>query len=246
MTGCLYLVSLPIGNPEDLTLRARRILRQVSCLAAEDPRTAQILLRRHRIHTPVTSYHNENKEVKAPVLISRLQEGRNVALVCDAGTPLIEDPGAYLVQAAIRAGLRVVPVPGPSALLAALVVSGLPCQRVLFLGRLPRGRAERLRMLNGLRAEPGTIVLYVASARLPDTLGALRAVLGDRQVALALDLTKPEEVVLRGTLAHVIRLVQDQRLSGEITLVVAGRGRKHPYGAARDERRISRSALSGS
>jgi len=226
MTGCLYLVSLPIGNPDDLTLRARRILRQVSCLAAEDPRAAQILLRRHRIHTPVTSYHNENKEEKAPMLVSRLQEGRHVALVCDAGTPLIDDPGAHLVQAAIRAGLRVVPVPGPSALLAALVVSGLPCQRVLFLGRLPRSRTARLRLLNSLRAEPGTIVLYVASDRLPDTLGALRAMLGDRQMALALDLTKPGEVVLRGTLSRIIRLVQEQAPSGEVTLVVKGRGRQ--------------------
>src|SRR5574341_18993 len=153
MAGILYIVGTPIGHPDDITLRAVRILKRVAIVAAEDPRCTQALFVRHAIHTPLTSYHNLNKEDKTPVLIRRLAEGQSVALVSDAGTPMISDPGAFLVTRALEAGIRVTPVPGPSAVLAALSASGLAGEAFVFLGSLPERAGPRRRLLLEMRGD---------------------------------------------------------------------------------------------
>jgi 16S rRNA (cytidine1402-2'-O)-methyltransferase len=243
MAGTLYLVSMPIGHPEDLTLRALHILRTVRIIAAEEPAETQPLLAAHSIETPLTSYHDRNKEDKASVLISRLEDGESVALVSDGGTPAVVDPGLFLIRQALAAGIRVVPVPGPSAALAALPVSGLPGDRFVFEGFLPARSEGRRRSLEALRHEPRTMVLFETPARVRSTLAAIRTLLGNRRLLLAHDLTRSNEEMLRGTVDDVLRSLGSRSLRGEITLVVEG---AEPCSGKRRGKALSRRRASGS
>ncbi|HEY58193.1 MAG TPA: 16S rRNA (cytidine(1402)-2'-O)-methyltransferase [Anaerolineae bacterium] len=218
----LYLVSTPIGNLEDITLRALRVLREVSLIAAEDTRRTRQLLRHYDIATPLLSFHEHNKAERIPRLLRALAQG-DVALVSDAGTPLVNDPGYELVVAAIEAGFPVVPVPGPSAPLAALVASGLPTDAFLYLGYLPRKAGERRRRLEQVAGLPYTLLFLETPQRLRAALRDLGAVLGPhRRIAIARELTKVHEEIWRGTLEQAVAHFQQHEPRGEFTLVVAG------------------------
>jgi 16S rRNA (cytidine1402-2'-O)-methyltransferase len=217
--GALYLVSTPIGNLEDITLRALRVLRAVSLIAAEDTRTTRKLLSHYDIHTPLTSYNEHNRRAKTPRLLEALAEG-DVALVSEAGTPAISDPGQHLVAAAWEAGFRVVPVPGPSVLTAALSVSGLSTRRFLYLGFLPRQTGPLRRLLRSVRDAAETLVAFEAPHRLRATLAILREELGDRRGAVCRELTKVHEEIFRGRLSEAAQHFLEPR--GEFTLVVEG------------------------
>ena len=218
--GTVYVVATPIGNLEDLSPRALRVLREVEVIACEDTRHTAVLCQRFEIATPRVSLHAHNEARRVPELLARLARGAQIALVSDAGTPLVSDPGERLVRAALDAGAAVVPVPGPSALLAALVASGFAAQPFAFAGFLPRRGAERARRLEALAAFPGTLVLYEAPNRAAQTLADLRGALGPRRVALARELTKRHETITRGVLGEVE--LDDPR--GELVLVVEGPG----------------------
>jgi len=219
--GTLYVVATPIGNLEDVTLRALRVLREAELLLAEDTRHTRILLGRHGIAARPRSLHAHNEAQRSAEVLEALASGRSVALVSDAGTPLVSDPGERLVQAALAAGHAVVPVPGPSAVLSALVVSGLPSAPFTFLGFLPRKRGERQRLLEAFRESPATLVLFESPRRLAATLDALVEALGDRPACVARELTKLHEEVVRGNLGE-LRARFDTAPRGEVTLVVAG------------------------
>lgn len=220
--GTLYLVATPLGNLEDITLRALRILREVRIIAAEDTRHTRKLLNHFAITTPSISYHEHSGQPGIRTVLAALAEG-DVALVSDAGTPAISDPGVELVQAALAAGYPVIPIPGPSAVIAALIASGLPTSEFAFLGFLPRRSQERRVLLESVASEPRTLVLYEAPHRLRACLDDLRAVLGDREACLARELTKVHEQWLRGTLSTLrARYDGQDEPRGEYTLVVAG------------------------
>ncbi len=223
--ACLYFVATPIGNLEDITLRALRVLGEVDVIAAEDTRHSRQLLAHHGIERPLVALHEHNEEAQAPRLVQRIRAGESVALVSDAGTPLLSDPGYRLVRLAIEAGLPVVPLPGPSAVTAALSVCGLPTDRFAFEGFLPAKRAARLARLQALRHEQRTLVFFETGRRLEDALADLDEAFGpERAVAVCRELTKRFETVLRGALAAVRERVgedADQR-RGEFVLVVAG------------------------
>jgi 16S rRNA (cytidine1402-2'-O)-methyltransferase len=219
MPGTLYVVATPIGNLEDVTLRALRILREVSVIAAEDTRRTSRLLQHYSISTPTTSLHAHNEDARTPRLVERLLGGESVALVSDAGTPVVSDPGARLVAAAHAAGVRVEPVPGPSAALAAISASGIGGDEFLFVGFPPSRGASRLEWLGRLATEPRPLVLYEAPHRIRATLEDMLAVFGDRIVALGRELTKAhEELVIRPISQHLSALGEGR---GEYTLVVA-------------------------
>ncbi len=222
MTGTLYIVSTPIGNPDDITLRALKTLTMVDIIAAEDPQSTQSLLARHGIATPLTSYHNDNKEEKIPVLVQRLQEGQSVALVSDTGTPAVVDPGALFISEALCRSIPVVTVPGPSALLAALPASGLPCDAFVFIGPLPQRPAVLRALVRTLRSERRTIVCFKSARRLTATLKTLRDELGNRRIAIACDLTTSREQWLRGTVDEIIRKQTANAVQEELTLVIEG------------------------
>ena len=227
MAGILYVIATPIGNLEDITLRALAILKQVDLIAAEDTRHTRILLAHYQIQTPLTSYHEHNEQSRAPLLIERLQRGENLALVTDAGTPAISDPGYRLIAGAIGAGIRIVPVPGPSALLAALSASGMPTDRFVFEGFLPSKRSDRQKKLESLRDEPRTLVFYEAPHRLHESLADMRRIFGEREIAVGRELTKLHEEFVRGSLDDVNLELSRRELKGEITIVVRGAsGRK--------------------
>lgn len=221
--GTLYLVATPIGNREDITLRALRILREVPLIAAEDTRKTRSLLQYYGITTPLTSYFEHNKLTKLDYLLRRLDE-HDVALVSEAGTPGISDPGYELVRAAIAHGFVVTPIPGPSALIAALAASGLPTDRFCFLGFLPRKSGERRRRLAEVAAERATLVLYEAPHRVIETLRDVLDVLGDREMAAAVELTKLYERIHRGTVSELLAYFQETAPRGEFVLVVSGTG----------------------
>lgn len=217
----LYIVPTPIGNLEDITLRALRILREVQLIAAEDTRTTRKLLDHYQITTPLTSYHEHNKLTKLDRIMQALTVG-DVALVSDAGTPGISDPGYELIREAIAQGVMVVPLPGPSAVITALVASGLPTDSYTYLGFLPRKTKALRAALEAVKSEPRTLVVYESPNRLTDTLNTIIEVLGDRPVAVARELTKIYEEVRRGP-ASTVRdhyLVHEPR--GEICLVIGG------------------------
>lgn len=219
--GTLYLVATPIGNLEDITARALRVLREATLIAAEDTRHTRQLLAHFDIHTPLTSYFEHNKLSKLDEILSALAAG-DVALVSDAGTPGLSDPGYELVRAALDAGHAVVPVPGPSALLGALVASGLPPDAFVYLGFLPRKDSDRQRLLASVAREPRTLVAFEAPHRLLDALRDIEATLGDRPVAVARELTKLHEEIFRGPASAARAHFAQKEILGEITLVVGG------------------------
>jgi 16S rRNA (cytidine1402-2'-O)-methyltransferase len=218
MPGTLYVVATPIGNLEDITLRALRVLREVALIAAEDTRRTARLLQHYSISTPTTSLHEHNERAKGAAVVERLRGGDSVALVTDAGTPGISDPGARVVALARAAGVRVEPVPGPSAALAALSASGFETDQFVFAGFPPARSKARLEWLTRLREEPRVLIVYEAPHRIVATLQAMLDVLGDRQVCLARELTKSfEESVVRPISGHISHISEGR---GEYTLVV--------------------------
>jgi 16S rRNA (cytidine1402-2'-O)-methyltransferase len=219
--GTLYVVATPIGNLEDITLRALRILREVRLIAAEDTSTAHKLLARYEIHTPTTSYYEHNEVVKAPRLLRELEQG-DLALISEAGMPGLSDPGAELIGVALEAGFPVVPIPGPSAITTAMAVSGLPTEGFLYLGFLPRRSKDRRALLQGVASEPYTLVFFEAPHRVLDSLQDMQEVLGDRHIAAARELTKLYEEVWRGTISGLRAHLAAGDTRGEFTLVVAG------------------------
>ena len=220
MPGTLFVVATPIGNLEDITLRALRVLRTASIIAAEDTRRTAILLHRYEISTPTMSLHEHNERQRTDALLARLQvQNESVALVSDAGTPLISDPGVRLVRAAIEAGIRVESVPGPSAVMAALTVAGVSSDRFTFLGFAPARAGERARWFDGLRGETGTLVFFESPQRIRRGLQTLLDILGNRHIALARELTKAHETVTRGWVSELLAQPLDTR--GEYTVVVS-------------------------
>jgi 16S rRNA (cytidine1402-2'-O)-methyltransferase len=219
-TGCLYLVGTPIGNLEDITLRALRILREADQIAAEDTRHTQKLLQHYEIARPLVSYHEHNEMTRAPELLIALEQGANIALVSDAGMPLVSDPGHRLVALCLRHQIAVVPVPGPSALLAALSASGLPNEEFLFVGFLPQRSGERRRALERLRIEDRTIIFYEAPHRIANCVADALEILGDRPACLAREVTKLHEEFRRGKLSVIAVSLNERPARGEITLLV--------------------------
>lgn len=220
--GTLFVVATPIGNLEDVTLRALRVLREVDQILAEDTRRTRILLDRHGIAGRPVSLHAHNEAARTAEVLGRLEAGASVALVSDAGTPLISDPGERLVAVAIGAGHAVVPVPGPSAVLAALTVSGIPAGSFTVLGFLPRRAAARRKLLERFRVAPETLVIFEAPGRTAATLTALRDALGDRPACVARELTKLHEEAARGWLSELAARFAEAAPRGEVTLVVGG------------------------
>lgn len=220
--GVLYLVATPIGNLEDITLRALRVLKEVDLIAAEDTRRTRKLLTHYGIRVPVTSYHQHNRRTRGPSLLELLRKGGKVALVADAGLPGISDPGAELVAQAHDQGIAVRCVPGPSAAVAALAVAGLPARRFAFEGFLPSSSKNRRRRLEELVNEERTLIFFEAPHRLVETLTDLRDIFGERLLAVTRELTKQYEELVRGTVSEVLDHFTKHPPVGEITLVVAG------------------------
>jgi 16S rRNA (cytidine1402-2'-O)-methyltransferase len=222
MAAMLYIVATPIGNLEDITLRALRVLKEVDVIAAEDTRHTRILLDHYDIHAPLVSYHEHNEKDQAPRLVERMKNGESLALVSDAGTPAISDPGYRLVAEALRAGILVTPVPGASAVISALSASGLPTDRFVFEGFLPAKKGERERRIELLCKERRTLVFYEAPHRLKDSLAEMRRILGNRDIAVARELSKVHEEFLRGTIDEVAEMLADREVKGEVTIIVRG------------------------
>jgi 16S rRNA (cytidine1402-2'-O)-methyltransferase len=219
-TGCLYLVATPIGNLEDITLRAIRVLKEADLIACEDTRQTQKLLQHYAIHKEMVSYHEHNELTRAPELVIQLEQGAQVALVSDAGTPVVSDPGHRLVVLCLRHHIPVVPIPGPSAFVAALAASGLPTDEFLFVGFLPSRVGARRKKLDALKSEPRALVMYEAPHRLADTLSDAAEILGTRQAVVAREVTKIHEEFLRGTLAELRDAARERAPRGEITLMI--------------------------
>src|ERR1700722_3069140 len=221
--GILYVVATPIGNPDDISARAIRTLGEVSVIACEDTRRTGQLLARHQIGTPTISHFEHNEERRVPELVERLKAGEKIALVTDAGTPAISDPGFRLVRAALDANIRVIAVPGASALVAAISIAGIPTDRFTFEGFIPTRDAARHKALDELRREPRTMVFYEASRRVADTLAAMAAAFGEsRDAAVVFEITKTYERTLRGTLGELQQVFPATPALGEIVIVVAG------------------------
>jgi 16S rRNA (cytidine1402-2'-O)-methyltransferase len=240
----LYVVATPIGNLEDISLRALRILREVKLIAAEDTRKTRRLLTTYDIKTPMTSYYEHNKKTKLDYILGHLQK-EDIALVSEAGMPGISDPGYELIIAANQSGIPIVPVPGASAVTTALAVSGLPTDRFTYIGFLPHKANERHRTLESVAGETGTIIALESPHRLPAALNDIRLVLGDRKLAVCRELTKLHEEVFRGTVSEAIKHFTEPR--GEFTLVIAGKGTKDkPQLTEAVERQLHQMYLRGS
>jgi 16S rRNA (cytidine1402-2'-O)-methyltransferase len=224
--GTLYIVSTPIGNLEDITLRALRILKEVDMIAAEDTRHTGLLLKHFGIQKPMTSYFEGNELRKREFILSRWKQGDRVALVSDAGTPGISDPGFRLIQLAIDHEIPVIPIPGPSAVIAALSVAGLPTDAFLFKGFLPHKSKKRRDLLRELEDVKETLIFYESPHRISETLNDIFDILGDREMVLTRELTKVYEEVLRGKLSEILTQMGERKLKGEITLVISGKTRK--------------------
>lgn len=222
--GTLFVVATPIGNLEDITHRAVRLLSEVDLIAAEDTRQTKILLNKYQINTPLTSYHKFNIKAKTDQLIAQLQAGKNIALVSDSGTPGISDPGFELIRESGNQGIRVEPIPGPSAVITALSVAGLPTNEFVFVGFLPKKPGKRKKTLERLQKEQGTIIIYESPFRLIKTLAEIKEILGERKVAVCRELTKKFEEIIRGRIGEVIERLKDRVIKGEIVLVVSGQG----------------------
>jgi len=229
-TGTLYIVSTPIGNLKDMTHRSLEQLSQVGLIAAEDTRRTGILLKHYEISTRLSSFNSFNQEKKSEQFIARLMKGDDLALVSDAGTPGVSDPLYHLVRAALKESIPVVPLPGPSAVLAALTVSGLPVDRFVFEGFLPRKKGRK-KLIEELAEEKRTIVLFESPHRIAKTLNELYQAMGDRQAALARELTKVYEEVIRGSLEELAAVAEERKLKGEITLVIAGCSKRNKKGS---------------
>ena len=222
-SGTLYIVSTPIGNLEDITLRALRILKEVDLIAAEDTRHTRKLLSAYDIHTPVTSYFDHNETQKSLHLIQKILNGESIALVSDAGTPGVSDPGYKLIVSAIEQNVPVIPIPGPSAMITALTVSGLPFESFVFIGFLTNKRSARIKKLREIRNERRAMVCYVSPHHFLKSLTDIREVLGNRQIAVTREFTKKFEEVIRGDIDTVIeQFTLKPSVKGEFTLVIAG------------------------
>ena len=219
MPGTLYVVATPIGNLEDLTIRAVRVLQEVELIAAEDTRRTAILLQHYSISTPTTSFHAHNERQKQPALLAKLDDGRPVALVSDAGTPTVSDPGTRIVAAALKRGIRVEAVPGPSAVLAALVSSGMVTDQFLFAGFPPARSKDRKRWLERLADEPRPFIIFESPHRIASLLGQMKELIGDREISLGRELTKKHEQLVKGPISFILNSLDKPR--GEFTLVVS-------------------------
>jgi 16S rRNA (cytidine1402-2'-O)-methyltransferase len=218
----LYVIATPIGNLEDISLRALRFLREVKLIAAEDTRTTRHLLNAHNIQTPLTSYHEHSKRAKLDYLLNYLEK-EDLALVSEAGTPGLSDPGYELIVAAIERGISVVPIPGASAVITALVISGLPTDQFLYLGFLPRRKGQRQRLLSSIVDEPRTIVAFETPHRLRKALSDIEEILGNRKLSVCRELTKVHEEIFRGRVSQASEYFAEPR--GEFTLVIEGKTR---------------------
>ena len=236
MTGTLFVVAVPIGNPDDLGVRAREILGSVPVVAAEDTRHYATLARHHGLSGRAVSYHDHNEDSRTTELLARLEAGDDVALVSDAGTPLVSDPGYRLVRAAIAAGVPVTSVPGPSAVTTALAASGLPPHPFRFIGFLPRTAAARRRAYEAVARDDATLVAFEAPRRLSDALRDALAVLGDRPACLARNLTKPHERYQRGSISELIAALESEgEVRGETTILIAGATAREAASADADQ-----------
>lgn len=224
--GRLFVTATPIGNLEDITLRALRVLKEADVIAAEDTRITRKLLNRYEIKTPLVSLYEHNEQSRIPELLEKIRNGKQIAQVSDAGTPGISDPGYRLIKACLEEGLPVEVIPGPTALINALVMSGLPTDRFLFIGFLPPKSAGRRKLLTELGEERGTLVFYESPHRVKKTLADIDDILGNRPVVLARELTKMFEETIRGTAAEILEKVGTKNIKGEIVLVVGGKTRK--------------------
>jgi 16S rRNA (cytidine1402-2'-O)-methyltransferase len=220
--GILYLIPTPIGNLEDMSFRAIRLLKEADLIAAEDTRNTKKLCNYFEIGTPVVSYHEHNKETSGDKLIQKVKEGLKIALVSDAGMPAISDPGYELVLAATREKVTVVPLPGANAALTALIASGLPCQPFYFFGFLNRNKKEKRTELEDLKWQSATLIFYESPHRLKETLAVMLDVLGNRNVAICRELTKKYEEFIRGTIEEVIAWAHQDEIRGEFCLIVEG------------------------
>lgn len=221
-SGALYIVPTPIGNLEDITLRALHVLKEVTVIAAEDTRTTKFLLDHYGIEKPLLSFYSHNEEVRVPQILQRLKNGDAVALVSDAGTPGISDPAHSIITAAITAGIRIIPLPGATAFVPALIASGLPTHEFMFAGFLPHKKGRRTK-LERLSAESCTIVLYESVHRIERTLRELHETFGDRQVVIGRELTKKFEEFVRGSLFNVVHNYTFANLKGEFVIVIEGK-----------------------
>ncbi len=226
MQGKLYLCATPIGNLEDITIRVLRTLREVDLIAAEDTRNSIKLLNHFHIKTPMTSYHEYNKTEKAYQLVEKMRQGQNIALITDAGTPAISDPGEDLVRICHESGISVTSLPGPAACITALTVSGLSTRRFAFEAFLPREKKERAAILDSLRQETRTIILYEAPHHLVKTLEELYETLGDRAVTLCRELTKKYETLFSTTISGAVSYYREQEPRGEFVLVIQGKNQQ--------------------
>ena len=222
MTGTLFIVATPIGNLEDITFRAIRILSEVDLIAAEDTRHTKILLTKYQINTPMTSYHKFNIKAKTQYLTNLLKQGQNIALVSDSGMPGVSDPGHEVIRESVGQNIRVEVIPGPSAAITALVVSGLPTDRFVCEGFLPKKPGKKVKKLKELKSKARTIIIYESPFRLVKTLEDVRQVMGDRQVAICRELTKKFEEIIRGKAGDVLDKIKGSRIRGEVVLVISG------------------------
>lgn len=223
MKGVLYIVSTPIGNLEDITLRALRILKEVDLVAAEDTRRSLKLLNHYGISKPMLSYWKEKEKGRSEVIIRKLLAGQSVALISDSGTPGIADPGSVLIKKAIEEDISIVPVPGPCAFIAALSISGLPTDEVAFLGFLPSGKNQRRKILGDVKLEERTLIFYEAPHRVNETLEDMELIFGKRRVAVVREITKIHEEVLRGSISEVLNEMKEKDAVGEYVILVEGR-----------------------
>jgi len=226
--GTLYVVATPIGNLEDITLRALRVLKEVDLIAAEDTRHTRKLLAHYGISTPLTSYYDQIESEKAPALIEQLRVGKTLALVSDAGTPGISDPGYRLIKSAWEVGVPVVPIPGASTVTALLSVGGLPTDTFIFEGFLPAKPGQRQKALERLKHETRTLIFFESSHRLLDMLADLERIFGDRQIVIGRELTKMFEELRRGPVSEIRQFLREREIKGEVALLVAGRGTSEP------------------
>ena len=223
MKGTLYIVSTPIGNLEDITLRALRVLKEVDIIAAEDTRRSLKLLNHYGISKPLMSFWREREDIRSTQVIERLYSGQSVALISDAGTPGISDPGALLIRKAVAENIQVVSIPGPSALIAALSLSGLPTEEFTFIGFLPSRKNQRQKVLKDLCLEPRTLILFEAPHRIIHTLKDVEEIFAERKAAVIKEITKIHEAVLRGTISEIRSKLEKTKIAGEYVIILEGK-----------------------